>query len=95
MKKATKTKKAAKVNGSKANGKLSQLDAAALVLKQAGEPLNTKALVERMTKRKLWVSPKGATPWATLHAAISKEIRLKGTESRFRKADRGLFALAV
>ena len=33
----------------------------------------------------------GATPHATLYAAMIREIRDKGNESRFQKVDRGLF----
>jgi hypothetical protein len=42
----------------------------------------------------LWKSPGGQTPWATLHAAIAREITKKGKESRFRKAQRGKFTRA-
>jgi len=46
-----------------------------------------------MAAKKYWTSPGGLTPDATLSAAIQREISLKGKESRFRKADRGLFEL--
>jgi hypothetical protein len=81
-------------NGTKKNGKISQLDAAAAVLKRTKQPMNCKDLVEYMTTKKLWVSPKGKTPAATLSAALQREIKVKGKESRFVKADRGMFALA-
>ena len=38
-------------------------------------------------------SPNGQTPAATLYSAILREINTKGKESRFKKADRGLFAI--
>jgi len=38
----------------------------------------------------LWAT-KGATPEATLYAAVIREIAAKGKESRFKKHDRGLF----
>jgi len=38
-------------------------------------------------------SPGGQTPWGTLHSAIAREITEKGKGSRFRKAERGQFAL--
>ncbi|MBX3435739.1 MAG: hypothetical protein KF847_20670, partial [Pirellulales bacterium] len=74
--------------------RLSALDAAARVLADAKEPLNTKALIERMAAQGLWTSPGGATPHSTLYAAIIREIGTKGAEARFRKVDRGQFALA-
>jgi hypothetical protein len=72
--------------------KLSALDAAAKVLADAGEPMNTKAMIEAMAAKKLWSSPGGKTPAATLYSAILREISVKGKESRFKKADKGLFA---
>jgi hypothetical protein len=75
-----------------ADGKLSCLDAAAKVLASAKEPMTTKALIEAMAEKKLWTSPGGKTPAATLYSAILREITTKGKEARFKKADRGLFA---
>ncbi|MBS3735483.1 MAG: hypothetical protein KGY99_11295, partial [Phycisphaerae bacterium] len=47
----------------------SGLDAAAQVLADADEPLNAKAIVERMLARGLWQTS-GKTPHATIYAAI-------------------------
>ncbi|HUT56492.1 MAG TPA: winged helix-turn-helix domain-containing protein [Phycisphaerae bacterium] len=74
-------------------GKPSGLDAAAKVLAEAGEPLNTKTMVEQMLAKKLWQTG-GKTPAATIYAAIIREIAVKGSESRFRKTERGKFTLA-
>ena len=74
--------------------KLSALAAAARVLADSSEPMNTKAMIEAMAAKKLWSSPGGKTPQATLYSAILREISVKGKESRFRKADKGLFAFA-
>ncbi len=76
----------------KANGKLSALDAAAKVLAAAKEPMNAKELIEAMAAKKLWTSPGGKTPWATLYSAITREIAKKGQDARFKKAERGKFA---
>ena len=57
-----------------------------------GEPLSTKAMIERMAAKGYWSSPGGQTPAATLYSAILREIQKKGAESRFVKADKGLFA---
>lgn len=74
------------------DGKMSGLDAAAKVLAEAKEPLDTKTMVERMLAQGLW-STGGKTPAATIYSAILREIG-KGETSRFKKADRGKFALA-
>ena len=72
--------------------KLSALDAAAKVLADAKEPLNTKQLIEQMAAKGLWTSPGGKTPHATLYSAIAREIQVKGKEARFTKTERGHFA---
>ena len=74
-------------------GKLSMLDAAEKVLKKMN-PMTCKELIEMMAETGLWTSD-AATPANTLHAALSKEIRVKGKESRFEKVDRGQFGLKV
>jgi len=71
----------------------SRLDAAAKVLGEAGEPLNTKDMVERMLAKGLWKTG-GKTPAATIYAAIIREIAVKGDKARFRKVERGKFELA-
>lgn len=72
--------------------RMSALDAAALVLKDAKDGMRASDLIAAMTKRGLWSSPGGKTPDATLYAAMIREIAAKGKESRFRKLERGLFA---
>lgn len=72
---------------------LSGLDAAATVLRAAGEPLDAKTIVAQMLERGLWTTA-GKTPAATIYSAIIREISGKGSSSRFRKADRGRFAAA-
>ena len=49
--------------------------------------------VEAMAAKGLWSSPNGQTPAATLYSAILREINTKGKGSRFKKEDRGLFAI--
>ena len=100
--KKTATKKPARANtagnaptkkGSRGNGKLSGLDAAAQILTKAKEPMGCKDIVEQAVGNGLW-SPGGKTPQATLYAAIIREIAKKGKNARFKKVDRGRFALA-
>jgi hypothetical protein len=89
-------KPVARVRGASDKG-LSALDAAAQVLagltgNVAAEGLSAADLIERMATAKLWISPGGKTPSATLSSAIAREIAAKGTDSRFRKAGPGRFA---
>jgi hypothetical protein len=74
--------------------KTSALDAAAKLLARAKEPLSSKQMIEAMAEKGYWASPKGKTPAATLHSAIQREIGTKGNEARFKKVERGKFALA-
>lgn len=83
------TKPAARKN----SGKLSQLEAAVKVLGENGQAMTCKEMIEAMAAKGYWKSPGGKTPWATLHASITREIAKKGNESRFRKVERGKFAL--
>jgi hypothetical protein len=72
--------------------KMSALDAAAKVLGETGQAMSSQELIEAMSKKGYWTSPNGATPHATLYAAMLREIQAKGKEARFQKTDRGRFA---
>jgi hypothetical protein len=93
LKQAEPAEAAPKAKRQRQDGKMSGLDAAAQVLAEAGEPLDAKTMVERMLEQGLWATS-GKTPAATIYAAIIREIAKKGDASRFRKTDRGKFALA-
>jgi hypothetical protein len=73
--------------------KTSALDAAAKVLGEKGEPMNCQELIKAMSEKGYWKSPGGLTPHATLYSALIREIKVKGKEARFKKADRGKFSL--
>lgn len=73
--------------------KVSQIDAAIQVLRTARKPMSCKDLVEAITKKKLWTSPGGATPDATLYSSILRDLK-KGKDARFKKAAPGKFSLA-
>lgn len=68
------------------------LDAAVRVLREAGEPMSAKPMVERILAASWW-STQGKTPEATLYAAIIRDIGRTDGPSRFQKVDRGRFAL--
>lgn len=92
--KASKPAKAPKAAKPPKEKKVSALDAAAIVLKKAGKPMGSQEMIVAMAEQGLWESPGGKTPHATLYAAMLREITTKGKESRFRKADKGLFEAA-
>ena len=71
--------------------KPSGLDAAAQVLKDAGEPMRCQDMVDKMLDSGLWKA-NGKTPAATIYSAIHREIETKGKAARFTKTNRGLFA---
>lgn len=83
----------AKAKNDRSGGQMSGLDAAAKVLADANEPLDTKTMVERMLAQGIWKSS-GKTPSATIYSAIIREIAEKKEGARFRKVERGLFAAA-
>jgi hypothetical protein len=90
---AAPTTKAKAPKTPKADRKLSAIDAAAKVLAESAEPMNAKQMIEAMAAKGLWTSPGGKTPHATLYSAILREIATKGSEARFKKTERGHFAV--
>jgi hypothetical protein len=74
---------------------MSLINAAAHILAQGKqEPMRCKDIVEQAINQNLWQPGKGLTPSATLYAAIGREIKTKGDDSRFAKAERGMFTVA-
>ena len=72
--------------------KPSGLDAAARVLAESKEPMGVRQIVDVALEKGYWKSG-GKTPWATIYSAIVREIAAKGTDSRFKKVDRGRFTV--
>jgi len=68
------------------------VEAAIQVMKASGKPMNCQEVVKAILEKKLWETT-GKTPAATLYASILREIQKKGSEARFKKVDRGQFAL--
>jgi hypothetical protein len=75
--------KAAKAKGERKPG---CLDAAVRVLQEAGKPLQCGDIVKVALEKGYWQT-KGATPGATLYAAIIRECAAKGAKARFRRAE--------
>ena len=89
--KAPKTPKAPKPAKEPKPKRVSALDAAAQVLAASEVPMRAKEMIAAMQAKKLWTSPGGKTPEATLYAAIIREIATKGSAARFKKHERGVF----
>jgi hypothetical protein len=92
-KKTKKEPKAPKAPKPPKEKKPSALDGAAKVLGEKGEPMNCQEMIKEMAEKGYWKSPGGLTPHATLYSAILREIKGKGKEARFKKAERGKFSL--
>ena len=69
------------------------LEAAEKVLQNASGPMTTKAMMIEIRKQKLWFTT-ARTPHTTLAAAIARDMKRNGQDSRFIRLDRGLFQLA-
>ncbi|MFV0442543.1 MAG: winged helix-turn-helix domain-containing protein [Planctomycetaceae bacterium] len=85
-----KTKRTAPAQAQK---KVSQMQAAAIVLTQSQTPMTCGEMVTAMADQKLWSSPNGQTPAATLYAALLRHIRKHGKAGQFKKVGPGQFAL--
>jgi len=72
--------------------RLNILDAAQRVLSETQTAMTTREILKYAAEKQYWVSD-AATPWLTLHAAISRDIQIGGEQSRFVKTERGRFAL--
>lgn len=73
--------------------KLSLIRIAAIVLESCGRPMTCGEIVAQAVESNAWQRGKGLTPANTLSAAIRREIKIKGSASRFRLAERGKFEL--
>tara|TARA_B100000315_G_C14467417_1_gene536625 strand:+ start:109 stop:1002 length:894 start_codon:yes stop_codon:yes gene_type:complete len=68
------------------------LDAAYWILKQSGKPLNPGEITSVALAQGM-ISTTGKTPSAAMGAQLYIDIKTKGDDSRFTKANRGKFAL--
>ncbi len=62
------------------------------ILEKAKKPLSIDEITKEFLRRKK-VRTRGATPKATLHSMIVRDINKKGEKSIFIKTHEGLFAL--
>jgi len=88
VKAAADARRAKKAKAARPKGKRKPgcLDAAVRVLQEAGKPLQCGDIVKTAIEKGYWQT-KGATPAATLYAAIIRECAAKGAKARFRRAE--------
>jgi hypothetical protein len=74
-----------KVGGNIRSG-ISGLDAAYKILSESGQPMNAKTITKIALEQGIW-TPQGSTPDMTLSTALQSDVKKKGDQSRFAKAD--------
>lgn len=72
------------------DGRLSSLDAAYEVLREAGEPLHYAEICRRMLQRGLWRAT-GKTPEASVNSRLAVHIKTAGENARFIRTAPGVF----
>lgn len=71
---------------------LSALDAVAVVLNDAGKPLDCRSITNQVLDKQLW-STTARVPEQSIHAYLAVDIKNKGGKSRFQRTAPGQFAL--
>ena len=71
---------------------MNAIDAAYEILREAGKPLHYSEITKRMLAQKLW-STTGQTPWETVNARLSVDIKSRVLASRFVREGPGVFTL--
>ena len=74
--------------------KLSLMDAAVEVLKQSGEPMNTREMVKAATDSGLWIPTDCKTPEQTLYGSIFRDMKIKENPRIIKSAVKGKFEYA-
>ena len=74
--------------------KLSLMDAAVEVLKQSGEPMNTREMVKAATDSGLWIPTDCKTPEQTLYGSIFREMKIKENPRIVKSSLKGKFEYA-
>ncbi len=75
----------------RSNGQMGGKAAALKVLREEGRPMRAKELCE-LAHQRGYCELTGATPEATVAAAIATDIKVKGANSAFKRVEAGLFA---
>lgn len=70
------------------------MDAAVEVLKQSGEPMNTREMVKAATDSGLWIPTDCKTPEQTLYGSIFREMKIKENPRIVKSSVKGKFEYA-
>ena len=71
---------------------MNAIDAAYEILRDAGKPLHYSEITKRMLAQKLW-NTTGQTPWESVNARLSTDIKDRGLDSRFTRESPGVYTL--
>ena len=71
---------------------MNALSAIELVLSEAKHPLSAKDITDLILSKKYWATA-GKTPWDTVSALLSVDIKSKAVNSKFQRTAPNLFAL--
>ena len=71
--------------------KMSLMDAAVAVLKDSGEPMNTREMVKAAAERGYWTPTACKTPEQTLYGSIFREIKTKAQPRIIKSETKGKF----
>ena len=71
--------------------KMSLMDAAVAVLKDSGEPMNTREMVKAATEKGYWTPTACKTPEQTLYGSIFREIKTKAKPRIVKSETKGKF----
>ena len=71
--------------------RMSLMDAAVAVLKESGEPMNTREMVKAATEKGYWTPTACKTPEQTLYGSIFREIKTKAQPRIVKSELKGKF----
>ena len=71
--------------------RMSLMDAAVAVLKESGEPMNTREMVKAATEKGYWTPTACKTPEQTLYGSIFREIKTKAQPRIVKSETKGKF----
>ncbi len=73
---------------------MTALEAALMVLQDAGTPLHYREIAQRVLDGGLWETD-GKTPQATINAQLAVDVKRNGKASAFRRAGRGMYGVNI
>ena len=81
------------IQTAKPTKRMSLMDAAVAVLKESGEPMNTREMVKAAAEKGYWTPTACKTPEQTLYGSIFREIKTKAQPRIVKSATKGKFRL--